>query len=74
MEPEKFMKRSSESVAAEAGIPELELPNEPNFRPLPRRVTLEEMLQRNEELRKMIPNTGKEKQRLATKVYEEFVL
>ena len=73
MEPKKFTKRSSESAVAEGGIPILELPDEPNFRPLPRRVSLEEMLQRNEELRKMGAGPTEE-QRLATKVHEEFVL
>lgn len=71
----KFMKRSSESVGPEASIAELELPDEPNFRPLPRRVSLEEMLHRNEDLRKMFPNAAPtEEQRLAMKVHEEFIL
>ena len=69
------MRRSSEFAVTEAVVPDLELPVEPDFRPLPRRVPLDVMIQRNEELRKMFPQSiPTEEERLASKVHEEFVL
>jgi hypothetical protein len=73
-EPAKSTKHSCESSDTErAG--DLELPVEPDFRPLPPLISIETMIQRSAELRKMFPDgIPTEEERLAAKVSEEFVL
>jgi hypothetical protein len=53
----------------------LEFPVEPDFRPLPPLISIEAMIRRSAELRKMFPDgIPTEEERLAAKVSEEFVL
>jgi hypothetical protein len=77
MEAAKFTKHFSESSAIEPekSAGDLEFPVDPTFRPLPRLVSIDVMIERIAELRRLFPDgipTAAE--RLAAKVSEEFVL
>ena len=75
MERSKSTKHSSGSYGIESPIADLELPVEPDFRPLPSLISMDVMIERNAEVRKMFPNgIPTEQERLAGKVSEEFVL
>jgi hypothetical protein len=74
MEAAKSTKPSSESSDTKC-LADFELPVDPDFRSLPPLVSMEVMIQRNAELRKMFPKgIPTEEERLASKVSEEFVL
>jgi hypothetical protein len=65
------MKQSNECFV----IPELELPVDREFNALPPQVSLKDYCRLNEEFRKRFPKgIPTEKERLARKVSEEFVL
>ena len=73
MEAGKSTKRSSESCGADS-VPDLELPVEPDFRPLPPLVSMEVMIARNKQFREWFPKgIPTEEERLAAKVSEQFV-
>jgi hypothetical protein len=74
MPHEKSTKLSSGSSATEL-VPDLELPVDPDFRPLPPLVSLDVMADRIQLMRKMFAHgIPTEQERLARKTPEEFVL